>query len=70
MMFDWPELGTRVVIRYRRPAGSVPPLTDVIGYLLEVDPLLRVRTKNDDVVEVSPVDVVAMRVVGDPPART
>ena len=33
-MVSWPELGTRVTVRYRRPAGSVPPLTDVIGHLL------------------------------------
>jgi hypothetical protein len=68
-MFSRPMPGTRVVIRYRRPTSSVPPLTDVIGYLLEVDPLLRVLTKNGDVVEVSPADVVAMKAVGDPPTR-
>lgn len=27
-MIAWPDLGTRVTVRYRRPAGSVPPLTD------------------------------------------
>ena len=66
---DWPAVGTRVVIRYRRPAGSVPPLTDVIGHLLQVDPLIMVRTKRGVVVEVSHADVVAVRAVGDPPVR-
>jgi N-acetylglutamate synthase len=66
---NWPPLGTRVSIRYHRPAGSVPPLTDVIGHLLEVDPLLRVRTKRGDLVEISPDAVVAMRAVGEPPVR-
>ena len=66
---NWPPVGSRVSIRYRRPAGSVPPLTDVIGYLLEVDPVVRVRNKKDDVVVIAPVDVVAVRAVGEPPVR-
>jgi hypothetical protein len=66
---DWPVVGTRVVIRYRRPAGSVPPLTDVIGYLLQVDPVVKVRTKRGTVVDVAPADVVIVRAVGDPPVR-
>ena len=44
-MLSWPALGTRVTVRYRRPAGSVPPLTDAVGHLLEVGPVVRVRTK-------------------------
>lgn len=67
-MISWPALGTRVVIRYRRPPGSVPPLTDVIGHLLRVNPV-QVRTKRGDVVQISPDDVVIVRAVGDPPAR-
>lgn len=65
----WPPVGTRVSIRYRRPAGSVPPLTDVIGYLLDLDPLVRVRNKKGVVVEIEPADVVAVRAVGPPPVR-
>ncbi|HZA09392.1 MAG TPA: hypothetical protein VE759_05025 [Mycobacterium sp.] len=67
--FDWPALGTRVVIRCRRPAGSVPPLTDVIGYLLATDPMVRVRNKREEVVDISPADVVVVRALGDPPVR-
>ena len=64
-----PEVGTRVSIRYRRPAGSVPPLTDVVGYLLAVDPVVRVENKRGEVVVITPADLVAVRAVGDPPTR-
>ncbi|OSC42676.1 N-acetylglutamate synthase, CG3035 family [Mycobacterium decipiens] len=69
-MASWPELGTRVTVRYRRPAGSVPPLTDAVGRLLAVDPTVRVQTKTGTIVEFSPVDVVALRVLTDAPVRT
>lgn len=68
-MVSWPEPGTRVTVRYRRPAGSVPPLTDAVGHLLAVDPVVRVRTKTGAVVECSPADVVALRVLTDAPVR-
>ncbi|OBG30592.1 GCN5 family acetyltransferase [Mycobacterium sp. E3198] len=69
-MVSWPALGTRVTVRYRRPAGSVPPLTDAVGVLLAVDPVVRVRTKTGAVVEFAPVDVVALRALTDAPVRT
>ena len=69
-MVSWPDLGTRVTVRYRRPAGSVPPLTDAVGHLLAVDPVVRVRTKSGAVVECAPADVVALRVLTDAPVRT
>ncbi|MBB5161873.1 GNAT superfamily N-acetyltransferase [Mycobacterium sp. AZCC_0083] len=65
-----PEIGTRVSLRYRLPAGSVPPLTDVVGHLLEVGPALRVRTKRGDVVDVAAADVVAIKALSDAPVRT
>jgi N-acetylglutamate synthase len=68
-MVSWPDLGTRVTVRYRRPAGSVPPLTDAVGHLLAVDPVVRVRTKTGAVVELAPADVVALRVLTDAPVR-
>ena len=70
LMVSWPDLGTRVTVRYRRPAGSVPPLTDAVGHLLAVDPMVRVRTKTGAVVEFAPADVVALRVLTDAPVRT
>lgn len=69
-MFSWPDPGTRVTVRYRRPAGSVPPLTDAVGHLLTVDPLVRIRTKSGAVVEFAPSDAVALRVLTDTPIRT
>ncbi|WP_186245546.1 GNAT family N-acetyltransferase, cg3035/Rv0428c family [Mycobacterium simulans] len=69
-MVSWPNLGTRVAVRYRRPAGSVPPLTDAVGHLLAVDPAVRVQTKRGAVVEFSRADVVALRVLTDAPVRT
>lgn len=68
-MVSWPERGTRVSVRYRRPAGSVPPLNDVIGHLLETTPLVRVQTKEGDVVGLDSDDVVALRVLSDKPVR-
>ena len=69
-MVSWPDLGTRVTVRYRRAKGSVPPLTDAVGHLLAVDPLVRVRTKTGAVVEFAPADVVALRALTDAPMRT
>jgi N-acetylglutamate synthase len=69
-MVSWPQPGTRVTVRYRRPAGSVPPLTDAVGHLLGIEPLVRVRTKTGAVVQFAPGDVVAVRALSDAPVRT
>ncbi len=68
-MISWPEHGTRVSVRYRRPAGSVPPLTDVIGHLVETTPLVRIRPKTGAVAQFAPDDVVAVRILSDKPVR-
>ncbi|GBE65405.1 GCN5-like N-acetyltransferase [Mycobacterium sp. MFM001] len=68
-MVSWPDLGTRVTVRYRRAAGSVPPLTDAVGHLLAVAPLVRIRTKSGEVVQFSPDDVVVVRALTDAPVR-
>jgi N-acetylglutamate synthase len=65
-----PPVGTRVMVRYRLRAGSVPPLTDVIGHLLDTGPTLRVRTKRGDVVAVALGDVVAIKALAAAPVRT
>jgi N-acetylglutamate synthase len=65
-----PDVGARVVVRYRLPAGSVPPLTDVIGHLLTVGPTVTVRTKRGDVVEIAADDVVAIKGLSAAPVRT
>jgi ribosomal protein S18 acetylase RimI-like enzyme len=64
------EVGTRVVIRYRLPAGSVPPLTDVIGHLQAVGATLSVRTKRGEVVDISADDVVTIKALTAAPVRT
>ncbi len=69
-MVSWPRPGTRVSVRYRRPAGSVPPLTDAVGHLLGIDPVVRVQTKTGAVVQFAPADAVAVRVLSDAPVRT
>jgi ribosomal protein S18 acetylase RimI-like enzyme len=67
---DLPELGTRVSLRYRLPAGSVPPLSDVVGHLVDVGPTLRVRDKRGDEVVVAVDDVVSIRPLAAAPVRT
>lgn len=64
-----PPVGTRVSLRYRLPAGSERPLSDVVGHLVEVTPTIRVRTKSAELVDVSPADVVGVRVLTDAPVR-
>jgi N-acetylglutamate synthase len=68
-MVSWPELGARVMVRYRLPAGSVPPLTDVIGHLLQSGPRIQVQAKTGEIVEVALDDVVAQRTLSDKPVR-
>ncbi|MCH9730916.1 MAG: GNAT family N-acetyltransferase [Actinomycetia bacterium] len=69
-MTDLPPPGTRVSLRYRLPAGSTPPHTDVVGHLVEVEPAVRVRTRRGDIVDIMPTDVLAVRVVPELPVRT
>ncbi|MEU0496741.1 GNAT family N-acetyltransferase [Mycobacterium sp. NPDC006124] len=64
-----PEVGTRVSLRYRLPAGSVPPMSDVVGHLVETGPTLCVETKLGDVVSVSVADVVSLRPLSAAPVR-
>jgi GNAT superfamily N-acetyltransferase len=61
-----PAVGVRVMIRYRLPAGSEPPLSDVVGHLVAVGPRLRVRTRHGDIVDVGVDDVVVLKEL--PPA--
>lgn len=68
-MTSLPPVGSRVSIRYRLPAGSAQAMTDVIGELHAVDPMIVVRTKTDGTVEVPPADVVAVRELSVIPVR-
>jgi GNAT superfamily N-acetyltransferase len=67
---ELPSVGTRVVVRYRLPTGSVPPLTDVIGHLVDAGPTLRVHTKRGDVVDIAISDVVTIKALAAAPVRT
>jgi len=69
-MIALPVIGTRVSLRYRRPPGSVPPLTDVVGHLLQTEPHVLVRTKAGAVVEVPADDIVTVRALTDVPVPT
>jgi len=64
-----PSVGTRVSLRYRRPAGSSPPHTDVIGYIEALTPRIVVRTKSGEIVGIAPDDVVAIRELSAVPVR-
>lgn len=68
-MPDIPPVGTRVSLRYRLPQGSVPPLTDVIGHLLQTGRRIQVETKTGAVVEIAVGDVVAVRALTATPVR-
>lgn len=65
-----PSVGSRVSLRYRIPSGSNDvALTDVVGHLEALDPLVLVRTKAGDIVEVDPADVVSVRELSHAPVR-
>lgn len=51
------SVGDRVSLRYRLPDG----LTDVVGELAALSPLISVRTKSGEMVHIAPADVVSMR---------
>ncbi|TDZ83708.1 putative acetyltransferase [Mycobacteroides salmoniphilum] len=58
-----PEIGARVAIRSRRPAGSAPPFTDTVGELMATDPAVRILHKSGAVVDISAADIVSVRVL-------
>ncbi|NTY61013.1 N-acetylglutamate synthase, CG3035 family [Mycolicibacterium sphagni] len=68
-MASLPPVGSRVSIRYRLPAGTAHALTDVIGELQAVEPVIVLRTKSNGMVEVAPADVVAVRELSIVPVR-
>lgn len=62
-------LGTRVVVRYRLPAGYSHPMTDVIGELVSLEPVVAVRTAEQKLVQIAPTSVVALRALSARPIR-
>jgi GNAT superfamily N-acetyltransferase len=67
---ELPEVGTRVSLRYRLPADSSRPMSDVVGHVIESGPVVRIRTRRGEIVDVAREDVLAVRVVPEMPVRT
>ncbi len=65
-----PPLGTRVVLRFRRPAGSVPSQSDVIGILESLTPEVSVRTASGELSSVPTSAVVVLKSIPPKPVRT
>lgn len=65
-----PSLGSRVSLRYRIPSAlNDAALTDVVGHLEALEPVVMVRSKSGDVVEIDPADVVSVRELSHAPVR-
>lgn len=64
-----PGVGTRVSLRYLRPAGSDPPMADVIGQLVEAGPRVRVRSADGETHEFRLADVLYVRRLTDRPVK-
>ncbi len=66
---ELPGLGSRVSLRYLRPAGSDPPMADVIGHLVEAGPRVRVRSADGALHEFRRADVLYVRRLTDRPVK-
>lgn len=64
-----PSPGQRVVLRYRLPTGASHPMTDVLGILRSLDPVV-VQAANGRLTTVDPERVVALKVIPPRPVRT
>ena len=62
-------VGRRVVVRYRRPDGSHPPLTDVVGVVVASDDDALTVEGSRGLVRVRRSDVVVVKAVPPPPVR-
>lgn len=69
MPVELPAVGSRVSLRYRLPAGSASPLTDVVGYLDSAAPEVVVRTKSGELITVAAADIVSVRELSHIPVR-
>lgn len=65
-----PQVGTRVVLRFRRPAGSVPSQSDALGILESLTPAVTVRDAAGGLTTVDPADVVVLKSIPPRPVRT
>lgn len=61
------DVGQRVTVRVQLPGGK---FSDTIGVLEDwTHGVLRIRKRDDSVVNVTAADIVASKIVGDPPVR-
>ncbi|MUL76621.1 GNAT family N-acetyltransferase [Mycolicibacterium sp. CBMA 226] len=63
------RVGSRVSLRYRLPGPDTEAFTDVVGHLEALAPLVVVRTKSGDRVEISPAAVMSVRELSHAPVR-
>lgn len=64
-----PPVGSRVSVRYWLSEAEAPAMTDVIGHVEAVAPLVVLRTKSGKLVEIAHPDVVAVRELSGVPVR-
>jgi len=63
------RVGSRVSLRYRLPEGQTEAFTDVVGHLESLTPIVVVRTKSGERVQISPADVLSVRELSHAPVR-
>ncbi|CRZ16428.1 N-acetylglutamate synthase, CG3035 family [Mycolicibacterium neworleansense] len=68
-MPELPAPGSRVSLRYRLRTGSAKPMTDVIGHLEALEPAVLIRTKDGELVDIDPADIVSVRELSHAPVR-
>ncbi|MGV0624378.1 N-acetylglutamate synthase, CG3035 family [Mycolicibacter minnesotensis] len=66
---ELPEVGVRVSLRYLRPPGSTPPMGDMLGYLVETGPLVRIRAADGQIHQCRHADVLYVRRLTDRPVK-
>lgn len=68
-----PSIGSRVSLRYRLAEPEASPgseaVTDVVGHLEALTPVIVVRTKSGERVEISPAAVMSVRELSHAPVR-
>ncbi len=63
------RVGSRVSLRYQLADSETEAFTDVVGHIEALTPLVVVRTKSGERVEVRPADVMSVRELSHAPVR-
>ena len=64
-----PSVGSRVSLRYRLADSEAEAFTDVVGHIEALTPLVVVRTKSGERVEIDPAAVMSARELSHAPVR-